>query len=84
MKILWRSDRDKISFKAIKKHWYGLRKTVSKHLRLYQYGFWQGHLTEHTILEIIKAIQLNMHIEAFFCWYLMFSGDNNKNGLNSV
>ena len=67
MKILWRSNRDKISFKAIKKHRYGLRKTVSKHLRLYQYGFWQAHLKEHTMLEIIKAIQFNMHIEADMC-----------------
>ena len=34
MKILWRSDKDKITFKAIeKRHRYGLRKTVSKHLK---------------------------------------------------
>ena len=32
MKILWRSDKDKNTFKAIEKHRYGLRKTVSKHL----------------------------------------------------
>ena len=33
MKILWRSDKDKITFKAIEKHRYGLQKTVSKHLK---------------------------------------------------
>ena len=32
VKILWRSDKDKNTFKAIEKHRYGLRKTVSKHL----------------------------------------------------
>ena len=32
MNILWRSDKDKNTFKAIEKHRYGLRKTVSKHL----------------------------------------------------
>ena len=32
MKILWRSDKDKNTFKAIEKHRYGLRKTISKHL----------------------------------------------------
>ena len=36
MKILWRSDKDKITFKAIeKRHRYGLRKTISKHLKSY-------------------------------------------------
>ena len=30
MKILWRSGKDKITFKAIEKHRYGLRETVSK------------------------------------------------------
>ena len=34
MKILWRSDKDKITFKAIEKHRYGLQKTVSKHLKM--------------------------------------------------
>ena len=38
---------------------------------------------EHTIREIIKAIQLNMHIGTFV-GYLWFSEGNNKNGLNSV
>ena len=34
VKILWRSDKDKIISKAIeKRHRYGLRKTVSKHLK---------------------------------------------------
>ena len=33
VKILWRSDRDKITFKVIEKHRYGLLKTVSKHLK---------------------------------------------------
>ena len=32
MKILWRSDKDKNTFKAIEKHRYGLWKIVSKHL----------------------------------------------------
>ena len=32
MKILKRSDKDKITLKAIEKHRYGVRKTVSKHL----------------------------------------------------
>ena len=30
MQILWRSDRDEITFKAIERHRYGLRETVSK------------------------------------------------------
>ena len=34
MKILWRSDKDKITFKAIEKHRYGLQKTVSKNLKM--------------------------------------------------
>ena len=29
---MYRSDKDKITLKAIEKHGYGLRKTVSKHL----------------------------------------------------
>ena len=33
MKSLWLSDKDKITFKAIEKHRYGLRKTVLKHLK---------------------------------------------------
>ena len=33
VKILWRSDKDKITFKAIEKQRYGLRETVSKHLK---------------------------------------------------
>ena len=33
MKILWRSEKDKITFKAIEKHRYVLRETVSKHLK---------------------------------------------------
>jgi len=32
VKILWRLEEDKITFKAIEKYRYGLRKTVSKHL----------------------------------------------------
>ena len=35
VKILSRSDKDKISFKAIEKYRYGLEKTVSKHLNWY-------------------------------------------------
>ena len=34
MKILRRLDKDKITFKAIEKHRYGLQKTVSKHLKM--------------------------------------------------
>ena len=33
VKILWRSNKDKITFRAIEKHRYGLRETVSKHLK---------------------------------------------------
>ena len=33
MKSLWLSDKDKITFKAIEKHRYCLRKTVLKHLK---------------------------------------------------
>ena len=33
--ILWRSNKDKITFEAIEKHRYGLRKIVSKHLKLF-------------------------------------------------
>ena len=33
MKLLRRSDKDKITFKAIEKHRYGLRETLSKHLK---------------------------------------------------
>ena len=34
MKILWRSDKDNFTFKAIEKRYrYGLRKNVSKHLK---------------------------------------------------
>ena len=33
-KILWRSGKDKITLKAIEKHRYGLRETVSKHLKI--------------------------------------------------
>ena len=33
VKILWRSDKDKITFNAIEKDRYGLRETVSKHLK---------------------------------------------------
>ena len=32
VKILWRSDKDKITFRAIEKHRYGFRKTVSEYL----------------------------------------------------
>ena len=32
--MLWRSDKDKVPLKAIEKYQYGLRKTVSKHLKL--------------------------------------------------
>ena len=32
VKILWRSDKGKITFKAIEKYRYGLWKTISKHL----------------------------------------------------
>ena len=34
VKILYRSDKDKITFKVIEKHRYGLLKTVSNHLNL--------------------------------------------------
>ena len=33
VKILWRSNKDKITFKAIEKYRYGLQKTVLKHLK---------------------------------------------------
>ena len=33
VKILQRSNKEKNTFKAIEKHWYGLWKTVSKHLK---------------------------------------------------
>ena len=40
MKILWRSDKEKTTFKAIEKYRYGLCKTVSKHLkRCYVFEF---------------------------------------------
>ena len=32
VKILWRSDKEKTTFKAIEKYRYGLRQTLSKHL----------------------------------------------------
>ena len=36
---LWRLDKDKVTFKAIEKHRYGLREIVSKHLKLiYDFG----------------------------------------------
>ena len=34
VKSLYRSDKDKITFKAIEKHRFGLRKTVLKHLKM--------------------------------------------------
>ena len=37
LKILWRSNKDKITFKAIEKHRYGLRETVLKHLKMARY-----------------------------------------------
>ena len=33
-----------------------------------QYGFTQGHSTEHAILDIVNAIQSNMDKGAFSCW----------------
>ena len=36
VKILLRSDKDKINFKMIEKYQYGLQKTVSKHLKYTQ------------------------------------------------
>ena len=33
-RVLWRSDKDKIAFKVIEKHRYGLPKTVSKYLKI--------------------------------------------------
>ena len=33
VKLLWRSDNNKITFKAIEKYRYGLWKTTSKHLK---------------------------------------------------
>ena len=34
VRVLWRSDKDKIIFKVTEKHRYGLPKTVSKYLRV--------------------------------------------------
>ena len=39
VKILWRSDKDEITFKAIEKDRYGLRETVSKHLNFKPISF---------------------------------------------
>ena len=36
VKILWRSDKDKIAFNAIEQQRYGLWETVSKRLKAYQ------------------------------------------------
>ena len=41
VKILWRSDKDKITFKEIEKLQYGLRETVSKHLNIGNFTFFQ-------------------------------------------
>ena len=46
VKILWRSDKDKISFKAIEKYRYGLWKTLSKQLLL----VYQTKLSMHSIV----------------------------------
>ena len=34
VRVLWRSDKDKITFKVTEKHRYGLPKTVSKYLKI--------------------------------------------------
>ena len=39
MKILRRSDKDKITFKTIEKHRYGLWETVSKYLKRMNKGY---------------------------------------------
>ena len=56
VKILWRSDKDKITFKAIEKHRYGPRETV---------------VSEHVIrAEFYKKITIYTHF--FNCpWFLL-------------
>ena len=36
VRVLWRSDKDKITFKVTEKHRYGLPKTVSKYLKIWK------------------------------------------------
>ena len=36
VRVLWRSDKDKIAFKVTEKHRYGLPKTVSKYLKIWK------------------------------------------------
>ena len=56
MKILWRSDTDEITFKAIKKHRYGLRETVASE-RLIRAEFY-------------KKITIYTHFFNCFCFLL--------------
>ena len=64
MKILLRSDKDKITFKAIEKYRYGLRKTIiSKHLESLIFSF--------ANLKTVRRVLKSLRFECFFCLLLI-------------